>query len=170
MKRLYTLAACATIVAGPTASTATATSGVEPVTTTGAAALATATPPPPEWEPDPDVDVPVTRVPRDASRGSALVLTVSGGGPGTSFERFSKLACDPPRGTHPRRVRACAVLDQANGDPGNLDPDPDTTCPKVFDPVTVTANGIWRGRYVWFERTYSNTCAAHAMTDVLFDI
>ncbi|MGW7101906.1 subtilase-type protease inhibitor [Streptomyces sp. NPDC054838] len=96
---------------------------------------------------------------------SAVVLTMGQGENGATVVRASTLSCAPTaQGTHPDPKAACAAL---AGTAGALDtllaaPDPNRVCPMIYDPVTVTADGVWQGRRVSWKHTFSNTCAMSA--------
>ncbi|WP_285708680.1 SSI family serine proteinase inhibitor [Microtetraspora sp. NBRC 16547] len=102
------------------------------------------------------------------ARTKSLVVTVARGEAGTKPQRFALLSCSSALGTHPAPGKACPMLEKAGGDPANLQPDPAVACPMLFDPVTVTASGIWNDAYVRFEHTYGNACQLRAMTGAIF--
>lgn len=77
------------------------------------------------------------------------------------------LECDPAGGNHPHAARACAALEEADGDFANL-PKQQTLCPLIYDPVTATASGSWHGRPVMAHREYPNRCAANADSGGVF--
>lgn len=80
------------------------------------------------------------------------------------------LGCDDPEqvsGSHPRRERACAALDLAGGMFENLQTT-GANCPMIYDPVTATAKGRYRGVRIDFEATYANACVAWAESDDVF--
>ncbi|MET9800432.1 subtilase-type protease inhibitor [Streptomyces sp. NPDC006368] len=93
---------------------------------------------------------------------SAVVLTVTQGEDETTVVRASTLSCAPTaQGTHPDPEAACAALAATAG---TLDallaaPDSNRACPMHYDPVTVTADGVWQGRRISWKHTFSNTCA-----------
>ncbi|MCY0932496.1 SSI family serine proteinase inhibitor [Streptomyces sp. H27-H1] len=95
---------------------------------------------------------------------SALVLAVAQGEDAATVVRASILSCAPTAaGTHPDPKAACASLAAA----GTFDtllatPDTDRACPMVYEPVTVTADGVWNGQRVSWKHTFSNTCAMAA--------
>jgi hypothetical protein len=99
---------------------------------------------------------------------STLDLTVSSGEqPKPDAQRIT-LTCDPAGGTHDKSEAACAALDGVNGSFGDLTADPTVVCVQIYDPVTVTANGMWRGTPVQWQRTFANSCALHAGTAGIF--
>ncbi|MFE5854775.1 subtilase-type protease inhibitor [Streptomyces sp. NPDC056500] len=93
---------------------------------------------------------------------SALVLTIGKESPAgaTTVERAVTLDCAPAAGgSHPASAAACGELDRVDGEftalPSAL---AYTTCTRQFDPVTVTADGVWRGRHLTWSGTYNNGC------------
>ncbi|MDH6541422.1 SSI family serine proteinase inhibitor [Streptomyces lavendulae] len=105
---------------------------------------------------------------------SALVVSVTAGpdaAHGTVL-RAATLVCAPrPSGTHPDAAAACAEL-KANGPA--LDalaaPRPNSACTREWNPVTVTADGVWQGRRLSYTYTFGNPCGLRASTGVLFGI
>ncbi|MFF8288789.1 subtilase-type protease inhibitor [Streptomyces sp. NPDC016309] len=130
-----------------------ATAGVlGPMTVTGAAAKAAA--------PEPRLYAP-----------SALVLTVAQGENATTATpmRAVTLTCSPTAGgTHPAPKQACAELRATEGEFDALGEDEGRPCIKIYDPVVVTAQGIWEGRRVNFEKTYANSCVMQAEGSSVF--
>lgn len=96
---------------------------------------------------------------------SAVVLTVAQGEDADTAVRASILSCAPTaQGTHPDPKAACAALAATAG---TLDvllaaPDSNRACPMHYDPVTVTADGVWKGSRVSWKHTFSNACAMSA--------
>lgn len=97
---------------------------------------------------------------------SALVLTV-GKGPDAAtaaVQRAVVLNCAPKAGgTHPAAARACADVNSvdgrfqelvAGGTPG--------MCTRIWDPVVVTADGVWKGQRVSWQHTFANSCTRKA--------
>ncbi|MEV4946313.1 subtilase-type protease inhibitor [Streptomyces sp. NPDC053755] len=94
---------------------------------------------------------------------SALVLTVGHGEDAAtaSIARAVTLNCAPRAGgTHPAPKAACAELEAVDGDLARL-----TTmwagsapCTRIWDPVTVTGDGVWKGKRVSWSATYGNEC------------
>ncbi|MFB7030913.1 MULTISPECIES: SSI family serine proteinase inhibitor [unclassified Streptomyces] len=74
----------------------------------------------------------------------------------------------PERLPHPHREEACAVLDAADGDFDALAGEPSGHCTAEYNPVTLSAQGTYRGRTVDWTRTYTNACQAHIATSPLF--
>ncbi|GAA2401838.1 protease inhibitor [Streptomyces glaucosporus] len=103
---------------------------------------------------------------------SNLVLAVGEGeDPETvTVQRSVLLSCSPTSGgSHPEPGRACAELRSADGDVAALvETDGDRVCPMIWDPVTVTAEGVWEGRKVSYAHTFPNACAMENSTDALF--
>ncbi|MGK5497937.1 subtilase-type protease inhibitor [Streptomyces sp. URMC 125] len=103
---------------------------------------------------------------------SALVLTVGKGeDPATAtVERAVVLNCSPaPGGDHPAPEQACAELRSVDGEFASLIEDGgDRFCPMVWDPVTVTADGVWDGRRISYSHTFPNSCVLAGATDRVF--
>ncbi|WP_414169653.1 subtilase-type protease inhibitor [Streptoverticillium reticulum] len=104
---------------------------------------------------------------------SALVLTVGQGDDAASagIQRAVTLNCTPgPSGTHPAAKAACADLRSAGGDFEKL-----TTvktgvlCTKEWNPVIVTAQGVWEGQRVNFDKVFGNPCEMKAAKGTLFE-
>ncbi|MER7048970.1 subtilase-type protease inhibitor [Streptomyces jumonjinensis] len=93
---------------------------------------------------------------------SALVLTIGKGeSPKESaVQRAVTLGCAPAAtGTHPSPAAACRELRSVEGDFAELPSAlPQTSCTREWDPVTVTADGVWRGQRVEWFGTYNNGC------------
>ncbi|OKK17426.1 alkaline protease [Streptomyces sp. CB00455] len=103
---------------------------------------------------------------------SALVLGVSAGddsATGTVLRAVTLVCAPAPGGTHPNPAAACAEL-RANA--ARLDrvtaPGPGTACTKEWNPMTVTADGVWQGRRLKYEYTFGNPCGLRATTGALF--
>ncbi|MET9441126.1 subtilase-type protease inhibitor [Streptomyces sp. NPDC006610] len=102
---------------------------------------------------------------------SALVLTVGHGETAATStpERAVTLSCAPrPSGTHPNAVGACADLRAADGDLGTLQSTPGVWCTREYEPVVVTVDGVWQGRYVSYERTFANECEKNTYGTSIF--
>ncbi|MCX5195446.1 subtilase-type protease inhibitor [Streptomyces sp. NBC_00249] len=97
---------------------------------------------------------------------SAMVFTVTQGDAATdTVLRASVLSCTPTaKGTHPDPTAACGALKATGGAFERLlaAPDVDRACPMHYDPVTVTADGVWQGGRVAWKHTFSNACAMSA--------
>ncbi|MFI2371301.1 subtilase-type protease inhibitor [Streptomyces sp. NPDC018833] len=95
-----------------------------------------------------------------------LFLTVSGAE--NTWIRGVLLRCSPePSGPHPDAAGACAALDEARGDLDGLRGEPHP-CTKQYDPVTVSATGVWRGRPTAWHKTFPNACELAAATGAVF--
>ncbi|MYS48118.1 protease inhibitor protein, partial [Streptomyces sp. SID5998] len=83
-------------------------------------------------------------------------------------ERAVTLTCAPTAsGTHPAAPDACAELRTVGGDFDALTAGGDVLCTKEYNPVVVTAAGVWQGKRVSYERTFANECVKNAaMTSV----
>lgn len=101
---------------------------------------------------------------------SALVLTVTRGESAQAApERAVTLSCKPTAtGTHPAANSACTQLRAANGDFEDLKTEGDLYCTKEWRPVVVTAQGVWEGKRVSYERTYANTCVKNVEGSSVF--
>ncbi|MDQ0994517.1 subtilase-type protease inhibitor [Streptomyces sp. V3I7] len=95
---------------------------------------------------------------------SALVLTVAHGDSATAtVQRAVTLSCAPtPSGTHPDAAGACAELRHAGGDFGALASGGGVVCTKEYNPMVVTAVGVWQGKRVTYEHTFANACVKNA--------
>ncbi|MGW0396564.1 subtilase-type protease inhibitor [Streptomyces sp. NPDC003002] len=98
---------------------------------------------------------------------SALVFTVAQGDDAATSTvlRASTLSCAPTaRGTHPDPKAACEALKSTDGAFDRLlaTPNPDRACPMHYDPVTVTADGVWQGSRVAWKHTFPNACVMSA--------
>ncbi|MEU0518489.1 SSI family serine proteinase inhibitor [Streptosporangium sp. NPDC006007] len=105
---------------------------------------------------------------KPSGRLKALVLSFAYGERPVPVARHALLSCDPPRGTHPDPYGACEALIPVRGNPAELTPLPDVICTMQYDPVTVTATGVWDGRFIRFQQTYGNACSLYAATGVVF--
>ncbi|MFE2164222.1 subtilase-type protease inhibitor [Streptomyces sp. NPDC059447] len=98
---------------------------------------------------------------------SALVFTITQGddaATGTVL-RAAVLSCAyTAEGTHPAPRAACDALNATGGEFNRLlsAPNPDRACPMHYAPVTVTADGAWRGSRIAWKHTFSNTCQMSA--------
>lgn len=102
---------------------------------------------------------------------SALVLTVGHGVSAATAtpERAVTLSCAPTAsGTHPAAPEACAELRGASGDFDALTAGGDVLCTKEYNPVVVTAAGVWQGKRVSYERTFANECVKDASVRSVF--
>ncbi|MFC8826449.1 subtilase-type protease inhibitor [Streptomyces sp. NPDC057137] len=94
---------------------------------------------------------------------SALVLTVTDGADhktGT-VRRAVTLSCAPtPSGSHPDAVAACSELKKNSAKFDSITASgTNRVCTKEWEPVTVTADGVWEGKRVEYVHTFSNSCA-----------
>ncbi|WP_349816381.1 subtilase-type protease inhibitor [Streptomyces sp. MRC013] len=92
---------------------------------------------------------------------NALVLTVAKGEKAKTATplRAVTLTCAPtPGGTHPAPEEACGELRAANGDFSALRGEAERACAKIYDPLVVTAEGVWEGKRVAYERMFGNSC------------
>ncbi|MFJ4647119.1 subtilase-type protease inhibitor [Streptomyces bobili] len=102
---------------------------------------------------------------------SALVLTLGHGESATAVSpaRAVTLTCAPgPSGSHPAAALACAELRAAGGDFEVLADPGDAWCTREYDPIVVTVDGVWQGKRVSYERTFSNDCVKNSSGSVLF--
>ncbi|MEU8547283.1 subtilase-type protease inhibitor [Streptomyces roseoverticillatus] len=104
---------------------------------------------------------------------SALVLTTGHGANSAeaSVDRAVTLTCFPKAtGTHPDATSACAAVRAAGGDFEKLTTiKSGTACTKEWNPIVVTADGVWEGKRIRFERTFGNPCEAKAGKGTLFE-
>ncbi|MQY20592.1 subtilase-type protease inhibitor [Nocardia macrotermitis] len=99
---------------------------------------------------------------------TALLLTISQ--QHAPIQRTVLLVCAPVvAGNHPQASAACDELEAAGGDFENLRGRLMFYCPMIYDPVTLTADGIWHGRQVSFRQTYGNSCQAAARSISVFE-
>ena len=94
---------------------------------------------------------------------SAVVLTVGKGEDAAtaSVQRAVLLNCAPrPGGTHPAPAQACAELRANGGDFAALAGTGNSgrVCTKIWDPVVVTADGVWQGKRVSWSHRFANPC------------
>lgn len=96
---------------------------------------------------------------------SALVLSLGKGGTApATVQRAVTLSCAPrPSGTHPSPEAACTELRQVEGEFTQLTtPLPQGRCTRQWDPVVLSATGVWQGRSVSWSATFGNTCEMRA--------
>ncbi|MFJ3824430.1 subtilase-type protease inhibitor [Streptomyces nodosus] len=110
-------------------------------------------------------------VPASLHAPSALVLTL-GHGENAALaapQRAVTLSCAPTAsGSHPDAVAACAALRAAGGDLDALPAAGGALCTRQYDPVVVTVQGVWEGRRVDYQRTFSNECVKNAHGAAVF--
>ncbi|GAU71553.1 probable protease inhibitor BBRPI [Streptomyces sp. NBRC 110611] len=103
---------------------------------------------------------------------SELVLTVGyGARAGTAaIQRAVSLSCTSrPAGTHPDPRRACASMRATKGNLHEVTKAvPKRVCAREWNPRVVTAEGVWQGRRVVFERTYANPCEMASAANPVF--
>jgi hypothetical protein len=99
---------------------------------------------------------------------STLIFTIASGENPSPLGKKTVLSCEPADGMHPHAQEACQELVMVDGDFDALSVDPKRVCPLVYDPVTVTAEGSWRGRIVQFTKTYGNNCQLEGTTGHVF--
>ncbi|MEW2631336.1 subtilase-type protease inhibitor [Streptomyces sp. NPDC048389] len=103
---------------------------------------------------------------------SSLVLTVTAGddaATGTVL-RAVTLDCAPTAtGTHPDPATACAELRAADGRfEAVTTRDSGAMCTKQWEPVTVTADGVWNGKRVSYSHTFGNACVQSSTSGTVF--
>jgi hypothetical protein len=103
---------------------------------------------------------------------SALALTVTAGddaATGTVL-RAVTLGCTPTAtGTHPDPEAACAELRAADGRFDAVTTrDSGVMCTKEWEPVTVTADGVWNGKRVSYSHTFGNACVQGSSSGTVF--
>jgi hypothetical protein len=103
---------------------------------------------------------------------SALVLGVAAGqdaGSATVLRAVTLVCAPAPGGTHPNPAAACAEL-RANA--ARLDrvaaPRSGIACTKEWNPMTVTADGVWEGRRLNYSYTFGNPCGFRNSSGALF--
>ncbi|MEV2234626.1 protease inhibitor [Streptomyces phaeochromogenes] len=102
---------------------------------------------------------------------SSLVLTMGHGElkADAAPERAVTLTCMPTAsGTHPAAASACAELRASGGDFNTLPGRTEAMCTREYDPVVVTVDGVWQGKRVSYERTFSNECVKRAYGSTVF--
>ncbi|MCY0932440.1 subtilase-type protease inhibitor [Streptomyces sp. H27-H1] len=99
---------------------------------------------------------------------SALVLSIGAGDSAevATVERAVTLSCSPrPSGTHPAPRAACSQLRGTDAAFEELvRPAAREQCSVEWAPVTVTADGVWQGRRLSWQHTFTNACHLHAST------
>ncbi|GGS11730.1 subtilase-type protease inhibitor [Streptomyces aureoverticillatus] len=97
---------------------------------------------------------------------SDLVLTVGQGEDAATatVQRAVTLSCAPKAtGTHPAPRAACAELDSVEAKFDQLvDKAPQGVCTKEWNPVVVSAAGVWQGKHVAWSTTFGNPCMKNA--------
>ncbi|MGI5154800.1 SSI family serine proteinase inhibitor [Microbispora sp. CA-102843] len=168
MKPLLVLLAGAALAAGPSAQ-----AWAQPGASGDGGTAARSGPLSPSWvdtlpaPPPPEVALRAARPP--ASRVRAVILTVADGEQAEPPTRSVFLNCAPVGGSHPSAEKACDWLNRTGLDPGALRVNAEEPCTMIYAPVTVTASGIWDGKYVQFRRTFGNDCEKRSAAGALFD-
>jgi hypothetical protein len=99
-----------------------------------------------------------------------LVLTVAKGESTSAPGRQrASLTCQPAGGTHKQARSACSQLAKVGGRPDRLQLG-GGACTMQWDPVTVTANGSWKGRKVAYSHTFGNACSLSMTTGAVFSL
>lgn len=104
---------------------------------------------------------------------SALVLTVGKGTDAASagVQRAVVLNCAPSAsGTHPAGAAACDEVRSVDGELQKLvgSDASGPVCTRIWDPVVVTADGVWEGKRVSWEHSFSNSCMLNKSGRSLF--
>ncbi|MGW1836618.1 subtilase-type protease inhibitor [Streptomyces sp. BBFR2] len=104
---------------------------------------------------------------------SALVLTVGHGEhrADAAVQRAVTLSCMPKAsGTHPSPGAACNRLRAVGGefDKVTRADGAGVVCTREWDPVVVTADGVWQGRRVSYTHTFANSCELRAGANGVF--
>ncbi|MEV8478214.1 subtilase-type protease inhibitor [Streptomyces sp. NPDC051173] len=104
---------------------------------------------------------------------SSLVLTIGQGEDRDSsgVQRAVTLTCMPKAtGTHPDVKGACEQLRAVDGDfDKTVALKADTFCTKEWNPIVVTAEGVWQGKRVSYEHTFANPCMKRASQSTVFE-
>ncbi len=81
------------------------------------------------------------------------------------------LHCNPPGGSHPNRVDACAEIKSAGGELDKL-PGRQTfaACAKIYLPILAKANGLAEGKNVDYRRRFPNRCEMGVATGSVFEL
>lgn len=104
-----------------------------------------------------------------AASPTRLVLTVAKGESARPVQQRAVLTCAPPGGTHHQARGACAALAKVRGDFAKLQVG-DGMCTMQYDPVTVSASGLWRGHKVNYVHTFGNACTLSTSTGPVFSL
>ncbi|MER5731991.1 subtilase-type protease inhibitor [Streptomyces sp. NPDC002138] len=103
---------------------------------------------------------------------SALVLGVTAGDnarEGTVLRAVTLVCAPRPSGTHPNPAAACSELLAAAGQADTITAGgAGAMCSKEWDPVTVTADGVWQGKRFSYDHTFGNRCALRNGSGALF--
>ncbi|KOU43326.1 alkaline protease inhibitor [Streptomyces sp. WM6373] len=103
---------------------------------------------------------------------SSLVLSVTAGpdaDTGTVLRAVTLVCAPRPGGTHPNPAAACRELRAAGSQLDPLAaPAADAVCTREWDPMTVTADGVWQGRRLNYTYTFANPCGLRNTAGALF--
>jgi len=106
--------------------------------------------------------------PTDAACQGSFNLSIISKATGDPIANAS-LTCNPAGGSHPNPEAACKQLTKADGYIEAI-PEKQGICPKIFNPVILSASGTWDGGERKFQREFSNQCEAVLATGgVVFD-
>ncbi|GLW26910.1 hypothetical protein Mame01_69520 [Microbispora amethystogenes] len=115
----------------------------------------------------PSLDIGRQAPPSPAARVRVAILTVANGAQADPPARSAFLNCSPVGGSHPHPAEACARLRRAVLDPAVLKRPGTGPCTMLYSPVTVTASGIWDGKYFQLRHTFGNDCEMRSVTGAL---
>ncbi|MFC8953662.1 SSI family serine proteinase inhibitor [Streptomyces sp. NPDC057101] len=105
-----------------------------------------------------------------ATRDAHIQLTVSRTDGTPRSTGFVFLNCPgKPGKDHPHTAEACADLHAANGNFYRLPGQDTAVCANETGPVTVTADGTYKGRPVHWERTFDNDCERQLATGLVYE-
>jgi hypothetical protein len=94
------------------------------------------------------------------------ITSATGGEPIAS----ASLTCPPDGSSHPNPVAACEQLSRADGHIEGIPEDPGP-CTREFNPVIVTASGMWNGEPRHYKQEFSNRgVAVRATGGVIFNL
>ncbi|MEU3712238.1 subtilase-type protease inhibitor [Streptomyces catenulae] len=103
---------------------------------------------------------------------TALVLTVGQGEDraDAAVQRAVTLSCAPTAsGTHPLPGTACTRLRAVDGEFERVTRTDDTkVCTREWNPVVVTADGVWQGRRIAYTHTFANSCELRSAANTVF--
>jgi hypothetical protein len=103
------------------------------------------------------------------ARTIRLVLTVAKGESSPPAQRRASLTGQPAGGSHRQARTACGQRAKVGGRVDKLQVD-GGACTMQWDPVTVTANGTWKGRKVAYRHTFGNACTLGAAAGAVFSL
>ena len=96
-----------------------------------------------------------------------LTLVVAPDAATDGATRMALLQCSPDTGTHPTVSAACDALRVVSGDLTALGTD-EGFCTREYQPVSVTAVGVWNNAPVVYRQTFSNRCEMLKATGQVF--